>query len=83
MILLHIISFILVFLWIGSTGPFLGHILYYGIDSLEDMFNPIAIYDNGDFNIFGAILLPIVSTVAFAPMAIIYWFYKLCTVGRR
>ena len=83
MTLLDIISFIIGFLWIASAGPFLGHILSYDIDSLEDMFNPIAIYDNGDFNIFGVIFLPIISTVAFLPAAILYWFYKLCTVGRN
>ena len=83
MTLLEVISFIIGLLWIASIGPFLGHISYYGIDSLEDMFNPIAIYNNGDFNIFGVIFCSIISTVAFAPMAVIYWFYKLCTVGRE
>ena len=83
MTLLQIISFIIGLLWFASIGPLLGHISYYGIDSLEDIFNPIAIHNNGDFNIFGVIFVSIISTVAFAPMAVIYWFYKLCTVGRE
>ena len=49
----------------------------------NDIFNPKAIYKNMKVNWFGAYLLAIVAFICMTPAAIIYWFYKLCTVGRR
>ena len=45
--------------------------------------NPLWIYDHAKTNWFGTICLAILANVAFGPSAIIYWFYKLCTVGRE
>lgn len=45
--------------------------------------NPIVIYRNVKINWFATILLTIVLNIIFAPLAALYWFYKLCTVGRK
>lgn len=45
--------------------------------------NPIVIYEHIKINWFGTILLTILTNVVCAPLAILYWFYKLCTVGRK
>ena len=45
--------------------------------------NPKWIYNHTKTNWFGTALLTILANVAFGPAALCYWFYKLCTVGRR
>ena len=45
--------------------------------------NPRWIYHHTKTNWFGTICLAILANVAFGPSALCYWFYKLCTVGRR
>lgn len=45
--------------------------------------NPKWIYNHTKTNWFGATCLTILANVAFGPVALIYWFYKLCTVGRK
>ena len=45
--------------------------------------NPCFIYKHSKVNWFGAAFLALVANVAIPGIAIIYWFYKLCTVGRR
>jgi hypothetical protein len=45
--------------------------------------NPIVIYKKLPVNWFGAALLSIASHVVFPVIAILYWLYKLCTVGRE
>lgn len=44
--------------------------------------NPIVIYNNIKVNWFGAWLLAIVCNVGLPAVAIPYWIYKICTVGR-
>lgn len=44
--------------------------------------NPIVIYDNIKVNWFGAWLLAVVCNVLLPVVAIPYWIYKICTVGR-
>jgi len=44
--------------------------------------NPMVIYDNIAVNWFGAWLLAIVFNILFPVIAIPYWIYKICTVGR-
>ena len=83
MIALQIIAVLIVALWIGSTGPLIGYSIDYGFESLEDMFDPAVRYQSGEFNLFGVIVITVILNTVFAPMAILYWFYKLCTVGRR
>jgi hypothetical protein len=45
--------------------------------------NPKWIYNYTKTNWFGAIFLTILANVALGPSALCYWFYKLCTVGRK
>lgn len=46
--------------------------------------NPIIIYKNVPVNWFGCIILTILAHIAAGPIWVsLYWFYKLCTVGRK
>ena len=54
-----------------------------GKASYEAMLNPITIYKNHKVNVFGCIVLTLFCNITLCPAAICYWFYKLCTVGRR
>ena len=45
--------------------------------------NPKWIYNHTKTNCFGTICLAILTNAAFGPAALCYWFYKLCTVGRK
>ena len=45
--------------------------------------NPIVIYNNVHINWFGCIVLTILAHIIAGPWACLYWFYKLCTVGRK
>lgn len=81
--ILHIFILILIMLWIGSIGPLLGSALDYGFESLEDIFDPGVRYETGGFNIFGTILITVALNLFMLPMSIIFWIYKLCTIGRR
>ena len=45
--------------------------------------NPKWIYNHTKTNWFGTTCLTILANVAFGPTALCYWFYKLCTVGRK
>lgn len=50
---------------------------------LLEWLNPIWIYRNYKVNFFGTFVICVVYNL-FCPVAsICYWFYKLCTVGRR
>lgn len=44
---------------------------------------PDIIYHNTKLNYFGTGVVFLVLNLFFLPMALCYWFYKLCTVGRR
>ena len=45
--------------------------------------NPKWIYNHTRTNWFGTTILAVLANVTFGPTALCYWFYKLCTVGRR
>lgn len=45
--------------------------------------NPIVIYNNIPVNWFGTLLLTIIFNVLLPSVAIPYWIYKICTVGRK
>lgn len=45
--------------------------------------NPLVIYDAISVNWFGAILIAIFLHILLPVVAVLYWFYKLCTVGRK
>ena len=44
--------------------------------------NPLVIYDNLKVNWFGAWFLATLFNVVLPAVAIPYWIYKICTVGR-
>ena len=45
--------------------------------------NPIIIYRNIKVNWFGALFLTIIFNIFLPAIAIPYWIYKVCTVGRK
>ena len=45
--------------------------------------NPEHIYKHSSCNIFGVIALALLLNTIYAPYAIFYWLYKLCTIKRR
>ena len=49
----------------------------------EEMLNPIYIYQTYNVNWFGCTFLTLILNIILILPAIIYWFYKLCTVGRN
>lgn len=49
----------------------------------ETLFNPNEIYKSVKVNRFGAYFLAIVAIICITPVALVFWIYKLCTVGRK
>lgn len=49
----------------------------------EKCLNPIIIYKTCNVNIFGCIMLTIAGHLLCLWIAPFYWFYKLCTIGRK
>ena len=47
------------------------------------MFNPIYIYEHVQVNYFGTFLVTLFMNALCPIASFCYWFYKLCTVGRR
>lgn len=45
--------------------------------------NPSVLYEKFKVNWFGAFFLAILFNLLILPIAIVYWIYKLCTVGRN
>ena len=54
----------------------------YMADGLEFM-NPVFVYKYAHVNRFGAIALSLFYSALFPVGAVGYWFYKLCTFGRK
>lgn len=52
-------------------------------DFFNKLFNPVTIYENHKVNYFGAFMITLFSNCSLFIYAICYWFYKLCTVGRK
>lgn len=46
-------------------------------------FNPFDIYENNNVNWFGAFVLWCIVLICMTPEALIYYLYKLCTIGRK
>lgn len=69
--------------WAAINIEALFILLILSIDGANFSFvNPIVIYDNIRVNWFGAWLLAITINVLLPVVAIPYWIYKICTVGR-
>lgn len=45
--------------------------------------NPVFLYQSLRVNWFGAFFLAVIFNLLTVPIAIVYWIYKLCTVGRN
>lgn len=74
----NIISLIIIYVVIN--------IIFLFNSSMEEMatgFNPIQVYKSYKVNWFGCIMLVLLAHTLFLIMAVVYWFYKLCTVGRK
>jgi hypothetical protein len=50
---------------------------------VDEFLNPKTLYKNHKVNRFGCIMLTIFYHIVFCIHAIWFWFYKLCTFGRR
>lgn len=48
-----------------------------------DRLNPVYIYKNFKVNWFGALFVALIMNALCPIVSIIYWFIKLCTVGRK
>lgn len=48
-----------------------------------EFLNPIYVYKNFKVNYFGCTILTIIFNLICPLATICYWFYKLCTVGRK
>lgn len=70
----------LILAYIFLNGIFLVNL---SIENMEIGFNPIRVYKENNINWFGCIMLVLLAHILFLPIAIIYWIYKLCTVGRK
>lgn len=78
--MIDIIATYLVFSWVIPTVLMFSSNFEVGLQWI----NPVVIYDNVPVNWFGCIVLTILAHIAVGPfLAAGYWFYKLCTVGRK
>ena len=73
-----IVGLILIYVFLNII-----HLFNLSIESMENSFNLIRVYKEFNLNWFGCIILVLLAHLLFLPIAIIYWFYKLCTVGRK
>ena len=70
--------------WLVITTGVTGPVLYICVDSDGcSAVNPLWIYEHYKVNWFGAMWLCIFYHLLAPVYAICYWFYKLCTIGRR
>lgn len=68
----------ILFLCVGSSSGWMGEVDSWAI------VNPFVVYKYcTDVNGFGAIVIATFFTLICPIGALIYWFYKLCTVGRK
>ena len=72
-------------LW-NFLGGIFSILLYevYGLFGSFEYLNPLFLYDyHYNLNWFGVICLTLLYNLICPLITIIYWFYKLCTIGRR
>ena len=75
--------FDLFFGWAIINGVALFIILLFCIEGANFSFvNPKVIYNNIKVNWFGAWILAMIANISLPVVAIPYWIYKICTVGR-
>ena len=83
MIILGLLCIIILLCWICSVGATIAVGLDNEMWKLDEVFDPYAKYLNSNLNWFGIIFTTIISYLFLFPMAVIYWFYRLCTIRRR
>ena len=75
------------FVYAFITGGLNLFIIMVSLDNGDEIglqwINPIVIYNNVHVNWFGCIVLTILAHIIAGPWACLYWFYKICTVGRK
>ena len=75
--------FVLIFIvwnFFGSLIWFAAHSSQYSIIDREPV-NPLFNKENYAVNWFGAIMISLFFNLICPVVSLIYWFYKLCTVG--
>ena len=78
--MIEIITSYLVFSWVIPAVIIFASNFEWGLQWI----NPIVIYRNVPVNWFGCVILTILAHIVVGPfLAMSYWFYKLCTVGRK
>ena len=73
------------YLWIivGGASSVLPYKSYSPFGSFEYL-NPLFLYYyHSDLNWFGVICLTLIYNLICPLITIVYWFFKLCTIGRR
>jgi hypothetical protein len=45
--------------------------------------NPVYVYNTTKVNVFGAVVVSLLLGACFPICTMLYWFYKLCTFGRK
>lgn len=69
--------------WIVSMIIVAALINYTWVCQSLTFLQPNVIYHNTKLNYFGVGVVCLALNLFFLPIALCYWFYKLCTVGRR
>ena len=72
-----------IFLFVFIMWNFLGFMIGLCLNEWYEI-NPKEIWRQyNSINIFGCIVLTIILNLLCPVVSLFYWFYKLCTVGRR
>ena len=80
--------FAIIFAWNVGGILMLGALMHFGVtifyytEGLEFL-NPYVIYKLLKVNQLGAILVCLLFNILCPVLSLGYWFYKLCTIGRR
>lgn len=69
--------------WIVTMTIVAAFVDYNWVCSGLHFLRPDTIYHNTKLNYFGVGVVCLALNLLFLPMAFCYWFYKLCTIGRR
>lgn len=72
-----------IYIALNFVGAIIFLVICGGGCNWEDLFNPYEIYQEVKVNWFGAWLLATIAFLCMTPFALIFYIYKLCTVGRR
>ena len=73
------------FAWsvIGSLGVGMIIVSIFLEGNMWDIMNPYRVRQNANVNWFGATVISLLCTILSPFWALCYWFYFLCTVGRK